>query len=350
MLAPVLHPLVLARLMSGLAAALLVTAALRVAWRVLRSDSERRGQAPGDAGASEAQIANERQAELVASLVQVALAIAALGLVLTVLAADGLSDSIRGAMCAWGVFSSTRAGFAALGTSAVATVACALWLVVHRLDLRLLRPTLTRDKLAATFALAPLLWLDLGLTWTFFAQLDLSAVASCCSSSLDPGVGHVFGASGGPRFLAFGVALALGLAAAASALLTRRRPTATRSYLTAAASAGAAVATVPAVLGYVAPYVYGTPRHLCPFCLLHADAGGIGWPLLGAWLAGSALGLSLALVARCRRRVDEPAVADDLSRALGRATAVAWLALVALCVFPVARYYVASGGASLFTG
>ena len=26
------------------------------------------------------------------------------------------------------------------------------------------------------------------------------------------------------------------------------------------------------------------------------------------------------------------------------------LALVALCVFPVARYYVASGGASLFTG
>ena len=222
MLAPVLHPLVLARLMSGLAAALLVTAALRVAWRVLRSDSERRGQAPGDAGASEAQIANERQAELVASLVQVALAIAALGLVLTVLAADGLSDSIRGAMCAWGVFSSTRAGFAALGTSAVATVACALWLVVHRLDLRLLRPTLTRDKLAATFALAPLLWLDLGLTWTFFAQLDLSAVASCCSSSLDPGVGHVFGASGGPRFLAFGVALALGLAAAASALLTRR--------------------------------------------------------------------------------------------------------------------------------
>ena len=335
------RPLFMARFLSGATAAVLCVVAIWVALRVLKR---------WRIGSShEGQLALERRAELVATLVQAGLMLALMGLVLTVLAADRSADSIRGAMCAYGVFDSTGLAFWPLLTSVIASLGCALWLVFHRLDLKLERPVLTRTKFTALFALAPIVWLDLAVFLGFAGQLDFDVIASCCSVGLDGGVLGRWGAdssrAGSTIFIA---AVALSLAAAAALLWTRRRPGIASSATAALLSIGAAATMVPAILLYVAPHAYETPHHLCPFCLLHADVAGIGWPLFGTVFAGTALGTATALVEAFRTRSGEPDAVSSLQGRLGRWGALAW-AFAAVCALaPVVRFAIISGGASLF--
>ncbi|HEY8429685.1 MAG TPA: hypothetical protein VIL20_14975 [Sandaracinaceae bacterium] len=342
MLTNLLRPWVLARLLSGAAVAILCAFALVVAWKVL---SRWRVGAT-----SEGQLALERRAELVAAVVQVALLVAVLDLGLTVLTADRLTHSIRGAMCAWGVFDASPWGFVALGTSALAAAGCALWVVLHRLDLRLERPALTRRKFVALFALAPIVWIDLFATAAWALDLDMRVVASCCSIALDDALGAAGTGDAGPRTLAAGSALGAAAVAALAALTARHRPTRAATYFAALASAVALIAAIPAILWFVAPHAYETPHHLCPFCLLHADAFGLGWPLFSALFGAAIGGLALGLVEAQRRASGEPAVVSTMQRRLGGWTAALWIATMALGAAPVVRYALVTGGASLFGG
>ncbi len=342
MLTNLFRPWILARLLSGTAVAALCVFAVVIAWRVLTR--WRIG------ATSEGQLALERRAELVAAVVQVALVTAVIDLGLTVLAADRLTHSIRGAMCAWGVFDASRWGFAALGTSALAAAACALWVVLHRLDIRLEKPVLTRKKYFALFAVAPLVWLDLGVTLAWALDLDMQVVASCCSVGLDDALGNGASAAGGPRELAASIALAAGIFASLSAFWAWRRPSRLASIATATGSLIALAAAFPAVLWYVAPHVYETPHHLCPFCLLHADVGGIGWPLFGALFGAAICGLAVGLVEAFRGASGEPGTVSAMERRLSGWAAALWLATLLIASAPVLRYAWITGGASLFGG
>ncbi|MBX3247052.1 MAG: hypothetical protein KF901_07720 [Myxococcales bacterium] len=334
------RPWLLARLLSGLVTVALCLAALFVAWRVLRH---------WRVGAtSEGQLALERRAELVATQVQAGLFLSLTSLVLTVLAADRSADAIRGAMCAWGVFDSTAVGLWPLATSAAAALACALWLVLHRLDLRLEEPRLTRTKFLALNVVAPLVVLDLGVFAAFASQLDFDVVASCCSVGLDGFAGRgAQGAGAGPGATFF--ALSLGLCAVAIAVLcwSARRPSRASGLLAALASVAATTTTLPAVLLYVAPHAYELPHHRCPFCLLHAGANGIGWPLFGGLFLATTLGLGLGLVELLRPRANDPGAVDESARALGRWGALGWAVVVVCVALPVATYW-ARTGASVF--
>ncbi|MDQ3038119.1 MAG: hypothetical protein M3Y87_37350, partial [Myxococcota bacterium] len=195
MLSNLFRPWLLARFSAGLTAAALVVVGLAVGWKVLRHFRVAR--------TSEGQLALERRAELVASLVEVALGATVIGLALALIAADRMTASIRGAMCAWGVLDASPWGFRSLLISTIAALGCALWIAVHRLDLRLRRPALTRAKFAALFAIAPLVLADVAASTAYALDLDLRVVASCCSTGLDAARSVASGASGGgPRELA----------------------------------------------------------------------------------------------------------------------------------------------------
>lgn len=344
MLENLLRPWIVARLLSGGAVALLALFGAWVAWRVLKR---------WRIGAStEGQLALERRAELVAAVVQVALVFAAANLALTVLTADRLTHSIRGAMCAWGVFDASPHGFLALATSALGAALCALWVVLHRLDLKLAKPVLTRRKFAALFALAPVLVLDLYVTARWALDLDMEVVATCCSLGLDDALGGTQGAGGGPRELAAWIALGTGVGAVLASAFSWRRPGRFAGWLAAGFSVAAAGAAIPAILWFVAPHAYETPHHLCPFCLLHADVGGIGWPLFGALFGAALCGAATGLVqsqGAASARGDGAAV-DALSRRLSGWAAMGWLTVLLLGAWPVARYAWITGGASLFGG
>jgi hypothetical protein len=337
----VLHPLLLLRLVAALVVAALVLAGARVAWQVLARWHV--GQA------SEGQLVLERRAELVATLVQGALGATVAGLALTVLTADRLAPSIRGAMCAYGVFGSTETGFVALATSAVSAATCTLWVVLHRLDLRLATPALTRRKFMFLLWISPVVLADLVAQLRFVLELDFSVVASCCSTSLDGAAAVVtHAASSGARTLAGGLALTAALGAAGAALVTRRAPSALAAWTVGALSLVAAAAAMPAVLWVVAPYTYESPHHLCPFCLLRAEAAGLGWPLFAALFAGTVLGSALALVESQKRAAGAAVEGAAMQRGLAGWAAGAWLLAVALAATPVVRYLLRSGGASLF--
>jgi hypothetical protein len=298
---------------------------------------------------SERQLALERQAELVASVMQVALMLEVLGLGLAVFVTDHLVGGIRGAMCAFGVLSSTPTGFYGLLTSILAAGACALWVVLHRFDLRLTAPVLTRRKFAWLPVAGVLALGDLALVIAFAWQLDFKVIASCCSVWVDAAVVNNNPAVALLSPVAAGV---VGLMAATAAALASasaaRWPGRALAWLACGTSAMGAVAVLPAILGVVAPHVLGTPWHLCPFCLFHVQGGGLGWPLFGALFLGSVTGIGLGLVESYRTNASDPTAVRDMQKSLGRWSALGWLFALGCGLYPVMRYWLQSGGVSVF--
>jgi len=338
-----LHPTLLARVLAGVAALAVTLFAASVGVRVLRARS-----APPVGTHSEVHIALERRAELVATLVQAAMIFQLLNVVLSIAAADRLSRSVVGAMCAYGVLDLGASGFVMLCVSVFSALCCALWLALHRYDLALPEASLTRVKFAALVGLGPLLALDLALTVRFALSLDLTVVASCCASQLDPAVAATLGAHVGAPQVFFGVAVSAALVSMALALAQQRHDRVTLSHGLALSTLVAVGAAVPAVMGFVAPHVYGSPLHTCPFCLLHADAWGIGWPLFAALFAALPLGLAPALIHTLSRISGEREHARLIERDAARFALYALAAVVLLEVGPVLRYLVVSGGVTVF--
>lgn len=340
MLGNLLRPWLLALVLPELVAALLAILAASAALRVLSL-----GPSPRT---SELAIAIERRAELVATLFGVASMATVTALLVEVAGADRLRASVRGAMCAWGVLAEDAWGFRSLALAAVSALACAAWLALHRVDLALRAPELTRAKFALVLVVAPLLVANLGGGLLYALGLDFRMVASCCSTGLEGARASVLGAEGGARTTAFAVfagAATLAIVLAGSARARRSAPLASFAAL---ASAVAALASVPAILGYVAPYAYESPVHLCPFCLLDADGHYLGWPLYVALFAATSLGLAVGVGALASGRVQERDAAwAVVARSLGR-LAIAWALTLACALYPIAHFAIVTGGASLF--
>ena len=336
---PALEPWVMLRLLAGLVATALFARASLTSWRVLRHFDVRR--------ATEGQLALERQAELASTFVRVGTFAQVLALALTALAADKLTPSVHGAMCAWGVFASQEGGFTALGvTGAVALVAGTV-AQLYALDARASDLALVWPVSIATLVLAPLAALDLWTTARFFLGLDLSLTASCCSVSLDADVGAQRAWAVGPR-VAVTVAALVGVSVAVLvAALAARRPTRARVFFAGCLSLAALPFALGAAVLETAPHAFEAPAHACPFCLLRADVWGLGYPLFGAmflactWAVGAGLG-GLASGA-------SPGGAfAAFARGRLRRGMIAWAVTLALGALPVVRYALVSGGAPLF--
>lgn len=339
------RPWLLGRAVLGLSATVIAIVALVVAARALSSRPSAR---PG----AERTLAEEKQVELVSTLFSLAGAFAWLDLLLAVVGADRLAGSIRGAMCAYGVLDASPWGFRGILLATLAALAASAWRALHAVDLTQREPTLTRAKLSAAFFVAPVIVASFGASTAFALALDFRVVASCCSTGFGPSARAVLGRSGGAETTAMAVWTLAGLAAAGLAVGSLRSSGRHSDALvvgTGLASVVAAIAAVPAVVGYVAPHAYETPLHQCPFCLLRPEeSGGIGWPLYVALALALSSALSLTVAAWASRRVDEPLATTALRRRFARRTAAGWLVALTSAAYPVARFVWVGGGASLF--
>jgi hypothetical protein len=145
----------------------------------------------------------------------------------------------------------------------------------------------------------------------------------------------------------------LGLGAMIVALMQLRRATQSGARMVALFSALSLVAAPLAIVTWVAPHAYGTPNHLCPFCLLHGDeAMGIGWPLYLALFVAVSRGLAVGITRFVQHAATDPeaqaATLDGLGIRLARGAAIAWLVTLVLAAAPWALFTLESGGASLF--
>jgi hypothetical protein len=233
--------------------------------------------------------------------------------------------------------------------SGLTAAACALWVILHRFDMRLETPVLTRRKFVALAFVAPLALGDLALAGRFARELDFSVVASCCSVWLDDNVLRQKTAlvvmDPGP---AAAVGLLAVLAGAATSGWAAWRPGRWRAFLAAAVSAAAPAGALLGILWVVAPHALATPQHPCPFCLFHVQGGWVGWPLFSAMFVASVSGLGLGVVEIQQRRPADAAALRSMERTLGRWSALGWAGVLLCGVYPVARYWLGSGGVSVF--
>ncbi len=343
MLGNLLRPWLLARLVTSGTGAVLAVVVVVLAVRLLR--------APALARSSEGQLLLDRRAELIGTLTAVAAWCAIGSLAVAVVGADRMHGSLRGAMCAYGVLEATSYGFRSLFVALAAALGASAWLALHRAGLALKRPVLTQLELFCAAALAPLFAADFVLSTAHALALDFREVASCCSSGLEA-TREVLGHDGGPRMAFVASFFGFGALALIAAIVQLRKSSDHGARAVALFSALSLVAAPLAIVTWVAPHAYGTPNHLCPFCLLHGDeALGIGWLLYVALFVAVSRGLAVGITRFVRRAATDPEanaeVLDVLGARLARGAAIAWLVALVLAAAPWALFTMQSG-ASLF--
>jgi hypothetical protein len=335
-----LEPWVMIRLLAGAVATALFAYGALVGVKILRYAHLE--------NASEGRLALERQAELAATLVKVGALAQVVCCVLSVLTADRLSGAIRGAMCGYGVVDQNRWGWVSIFSTLLVSILAGTLLQLFALDRRVRGLDLMRPLAVCCLALAPLVALDWGLAGAWLTRLDLSIVASCCSTTLDEAHREGIAYWQGPRQLAEWGALGGVTLAITAALLARRIPRRAVVGLAGGLALVVAPFALAAVTLEVAPHVYEVPQHLCPFCLFKADAFFIGYPLFGSIFLAVVWGLGAAAGAVVSSGSPARDAFPGFARAQMMGQAAAWALALTLGALPVVVYALTSPGASLF--
>ncbi|HYG91264.1 MAG TPA: hypothetical protein VD978_33975 [Azospirillum sp.] len=282
------------------------------------------------ASGSEGQLRLERQTYLVSTLLGIVLAAELVSLFLFVYTADRLSVMFVGAMCAVGTLNASVYGFPALGLKIACFFAAAVWLLMNAVDNRGWDYPMIRAKYGVLLLLLPLFAAAAAVQVAFFADLKGDVLVSCCSKLFTAGGS---GVSAGMATLppmetltALGIVLAV---VATMAWPARRSPRWALAY--AAVCAVLFAVAIAAVVSAVSPYIYEHPHHHCPFCLLKAEYGYIGYALYLPLFGGVALGLGVAPIQAFRTRESLALVVPAASRGLVGAS-VALLLVFALVV------------------
>lgn len=337
------EPWILLRLLAALTATALFFRALLPATKVLRHYDVR--------SATEGQLALERQLLLSTTLVRVALGLQVLGLLVAVLAAGELAPQIRGAMCGYGVFASNAWGFPSLLVSLGLALAAGVTTQLLSFDATQKRTQFVRTISWLIVALAPLSLLDFVLSVQFARKLDLTVIASCCSVELDTGAAAdaetATGIAASHNLTSFLPPTLMALAMILG-ILAWRRP----GRRNATAAAVVSLLALPVSLGYavleVAPHVFETPTHVCPFCLLKRDVYGIGYPLFVSMYCAFVWSMGAWLSTLLAARGDTPKAAMGLSAKLFRGESIAWAVALLTSLWPTVRYAWITGGLSLW--
>ena len=284
----IFDPPVLALLLAATLAALVAVPAALFAVRVLRHWDIRSG--------SETQIAMERQTYLVTTALKLVLVLQMAALALFVHNADRMAVLFTGAMCALGTLNVNEYGMPAFLLQVAVFFAAALWLIVNHADEQGRDYPYTRLKYALLLAFAPLVLAAAVVEWLYFLNLDPNVITSCCSKLFTP---EATGAAADLSALPPGVALATlfgGLVLLVMLGLAGRHWRLARLAFGALAVLwfGLAIADI---ISAIAPYIYETPNHHCPFCILKPQFGFIGYALYVPLFLATALAAGAGLLA-----------------------------------------------------
>ncbi len=284
----IFDPPVLALLLAATLAALVAVPAALFAVRVLRHWDLASGSAR--------QIAMERQTYLVTTALKLVLLLQMAALALFVHNADRMAVLFTGAMCALGTLNVNAYGMPAFLAQVAVFFTAALWLIVNHADERGRDYPYTRLKYALLLAFAPLVVGAAVLEWLYFLNLDPNVITSCCSKLFTPeATGTAADLSALPPRLALGTLFG-GLILLIVLGLAGRRFRAARIAFGASAALwfGLAIADI---ISAIAPYIYETPNHHCPFCILKPQYGFIGYALYVPLFLATALAAGTGLLA-----------------------------------------------------
>ena len=286
-----LAPGVLALLLGSALSVLLLVGAALPAVRIIRHWDLQSG--------SEEQLRLERQTYLVAVIMRFVMGFQIVSLFLLLHTADALAPMFIGAMCAAGSLKVNGFGYPALVATILTCLLAGMWLILDAADSRAWDYPLIRTKYRLLLGLSPVLLVGATLQASYLLALEPDTITSCCAIVFNPGSGTVAATFlQAPRWLsqaAFAVSAVVTLAAGFSVYRWGRD-----AVLFAIASGCHFLLSLHALIAFISLYVYELPTHHCPFCLLHREYYGIGYPFYLLLLTGTIAGLGIGLLHRYR--------------------------------------------------
>jgi hypothetical protein len=323
----ILHPAVIALVVSDLVTAALLLYGAGIGIRVLR------GWNP--ASGSEEQLLLERQAPLVSAIVATLLAVQILSLFLFIRTADTLHPLFTGAMCAAGTLNLNAYGYPALLLKLVNTMAAGVWLLLNHADSRGHDFPLVRPKFATFLPLAPLACLEAFLLTAFVSGLGTDVITSCCGSLFGGDQGTFAGGIAGlpprPTGIAFYAVTVFTLAAGVSVLVRGRG-----GLLLAVGSLATVVVGMAGLISLFALYYYEIPGHHCPFCLLQQEYHSIGYLLYLLLLGGGICGIGAGVLQPAARKASLARLVPAMQRRLAVAAMAAFAGYALLVTWRMA--------------
>jgi hypothetical protein len=313
-----LNPAIMALILVSGLVSLMLLLATGFALRVLRHWDINSG--------SERQLELERQTYLIATLLTWAFAAELVSLLLFIYNAESLSGQFVGAMCATGVLNVNAWGWPTLFLKIAVFFSGAVWLALNHLDNQGRDYPLVRLKYGLLLLILPLVLAESYVQLEHFLNMDPAVITSCCGSLFSADAQGVAGEVSGlepatAMWLLYGSGGAVLLSGGVFIWKRRGGP------LFALLGLGAFVIALAAIVSFIALYIYEHPHHHCPFCILKAGHGYVGYLLYLPLFGATAMALAAGATAPWRRLPSLSAAVDRLSR---RQT---WLALALFGLF-----------------
>ena len=311
----ILQPSILALLFSSTFLVLLLVYAAVFAGRILRRWDLSSG--------SEVQLQLERRTYLISTILAWAFGFQLLSLFLFIHTADSLAPMFVGAMCAAGTLYADPWGYPTLLLKIATFLAAGLWLVLNHADNRAWDYPLIRPKYFLLLGIAPLVLVESGIQAAYFLGLKADVITSCCGTlfsqtgkSLASELAHTPLA---PTEVGFFAVLALTIGA--GLLLAFRGK---GGYLLSLLSVAAFASGAAALISFISIYYYELPTHHCPFCVLQAGYGHVGYALYVTLLAGAVTGIGTGVLQPFRRKASLAGVLPVIRRRLALACCISY--------------------------
>ena len=305
----ILHPAIIALLVSSILISSLVLYALWYGVQIIRFWDLRSG--------SSLQLDLERRTYLISTVLAYVFGFQLISLFLLIYTADSLSSLFTGAMCAAGTFNVNVYGYLLLVLKVMNFLLAGLWLIINHADSRAYDYPLIRKKYTFLLFFAPYIVLETVLEVLYFRGLKPDVITSCCGSLFSVNASGVAGDLAGlpavPMQYAFTIVMIATIALGSAVAATGRG-----GYAFSLASAAAFFLGIASLISFISPAIYELPTHHCPFCVLQKEYGYIGYLFYATLLGGAVAGMGVGVLKPFR---SIPSLADILP-SMGKRLAV----------------------------
>lgn len=285
----ILHPTVMADLLSAYVASFMLIYAAYFGVQILRFWNIQNG--------SELQLVLERKTYLISTMLSFVFGLQLLSLFLFVFTADSLRILFVGAMCAAGTLNVNGFGYPTLVLKIVNFIAAGFWLVLNHADNKGYDYPLIKYKYWFLILITPSIVIETLLESAYFFSMKPDVITSCCGSLFSgerkQGLGSELASLPElPALWTFYIVFAVTLT---SGLFFFNKKSG--GYLFAVLNLAMFLVSLIAIISVISIYIYELPTHHCPFCIIMQDYGYIGYLLylllLGGGVAGSSIGILL---------------------------------------------------------
>jgi len=324
----ILHPAIIALLVSSILISVLVLYALWYGVQIIRSWDLRSG--------SSLQLDLERRTYLISTVLAYVFGFQLVSLFLLIYTADSLSSLFTGAMCAAGTFNVNFYGYPLLVLKVINFLLAGLWLVVNHADNQAYDYPLIRKKYIFLLFFAPYLVLETVLEVLYFQGLRPDVITSCCGSLFSvnaPGVaGDLAAFPVVPLQYAFTVVMIATIALGVAVAVTGRG-----GYAFSLAAGTAFFLGIASLISFISPAIYELPTHHCPFCVLQKEYGYIGYLFYATLLGGAVTGMGAGILTPFRSIPSLAAIIPSMQRRLAVLSVLFYTSACLLTLVSVVR-------------